>query len=211
MLVFKNQIITLTLFWGIFLPYFVFAQRRIKEIDPKREEQQQDVKNYETSDWRDKVMFGGNFWVSFWGNAGSLLLQPQIAYNVSDRNAAGFGVTYMYWSQSYQLQNGTTQKISDNAWGFNVFDRMRLLGPVFAHAEFATLNFNSYNYFGDTKRIWSNSLYLGGGYNGSRSGKGGYFLVLYDVLWRAYDGSNPGAFNTSFYASPWVFRMGVFF
>ncbi len=207
----KNQTLPFVIYLLLLMPSFVFGQRRIKEIDPKRDEQQQEVKNYETSDWRDRVMFGGNFWISFWGNAGSLLMQPQVAYKLSDRNTAGLGVTYMYWSQNYQLQNGTTQKISDNAWGFNIFDRMRLLGPIFAHSEFATLNFNSYNYFGDTKRIWSNSLYLGGGYGGSKSGRGAYMLVLYDMLWRAYDGSNPGAFNTSFYPSPWVIRMGVFF
>jgi hypothetical protein len=74
------------------------------------------------------------------------------------------------------------------------------------------INFTAYNRLGQEKRVWGNSLYLGGGYSSSVNQKGGaYILILYDVLWKLDDLSDPKTYTQSFYSSPWNFRIGFMF
>jgi hypothetical protein len=73
------------------------------------------------------------------------------------------------------------------------------------------MNFNSFNALGERKRIWSNSLYLGGGINQSDDNSGVYIMLLYDILWRNYTTYDPTSFSRSFYNTPWDIRIGMFF
>ena len=205
----KRLLLISFLLWAF---YPATAQRKIREMDPQKAEQDQAARDYEknTSPWTDRLTYGGNFWIS--GGSGSLFiyLQPLVGYKVNENLIAGGGVTYIYWSQRRLLSNGKYLDLNDNAFGLNLFARHTVFGPVFAHIEYMPMNFTTSNRVGDSQRIWANALFLGGGYNQSVGGMGGYILVLYDVLWQS-DPVSITAFRKSFYQSPWNIRFGVMF
>jgi hypothetical protein len=193
-------------------PDSVFAQRKVQEMDPQKAEQAQAAKDYEKTPWTDKLTYGGNFWFSFGSGFSQIYLQPLVGYRVTDKFTAGTGFTYIYTSQKYYVSNNQTVTYSDNVYGLNFFARHQLFGPLFAQAEYQPMNFTSYNRLGESKRMWTNALYLGGGLSQSMGGKGGfYMMVLYDVLWRSYDSANPSAYPRSFYGTAWNFRIGMMF
>jgi hypothetical protein len=190
------------------------AQRRITEIDPEQKERKEDEKRLVPDKlWHEKLMYGGNAWFSMWGGTGMLLLQPQVAYPVNERLIVGTGATYIYWQNTFRSRTPGVQtiRISDHVIGFNFFSRVRMLGPLFAHVEYMPMNFTSVNLLNETKRLWGNSLFVGGGYSSSRDGRGSYIMVLYDVLWRDPFTLDPNKFNRSFYRSPYDIRVGLFF
>lgn len=189
------------------------AQRRSKEMDPERAEEREAARASEgNNSFADKLSFGGNFSVGFGNVRSSVFIQPLVGYKVTQKTMLGTGFTYIYWSEKYVLSNGSRLEFSDNIWGLNFFARQILFSPVFAHVEYQPTNFTSYNRLGDSRRVWSNPLYLGGGINQSFNGgqSGAYILILYDVFWqdRSLD---PTSFNKSFMFSPWDIRFGVLF
>ena len=189
------------------------AQRRMKQMDADKQAQQDEIKSYERKTWQEKMVYGGNFWLLFGSSYSQLYIQPLVGYKITEKFIAGGGFTYIYWKQQYSNGNNQTLSISDNIYGFNLFARHTLFGPVFAHAEYQPMNFTSHNWLFESKRVWTNALYLGGGINQSfgKSGSGAYFMMLYDVLWQDRDPNNPAAFDRSFRASPFDFRIGVLF
>jgi hypothetical protein len=190
----------------------LFAQRKVKQMDSDKQAQEDEAKNYDKKPWREKVSFGGNIGAAFSSGYSQFLLQPMVFYKITDKSIAGAGVTYIYWSQKYILNNGSTT-VSDNVYGLNFLMRQLLFGPVYAQVEYVPINFTSYNYFGNSKRVWSNSLYVGGGYQ-QMSGRTGYYIsILYDVLWKeSYPNPiDPNQYNTTFYPSPVRFSVGFMF
>lgn len=194
-----------------FCSFSAVAQRDLKEMDPDKQAEKDRFKDENKEDWRERVSFGGNITGGFSNMGSYFFIQPQVYYRLKPKTYVGTGVTYIYWSQKY-INYNTNQEItvSDNAFGFNVLVRQTLFGPVFAYAEFMPMNFTSYNMIGQERRIWANSMFVGGGFNSSGQGGGGYLLVLYDVLWKQND-PDPNAFTRSFYNSPWNFRVGFMF
>lgn len=188
-----------------------FAQRRIKQMDPQKEEQEKEAKKSEHKSWKDRMTYGGNFWLSLSNTYSQIYIQPLVGYKVTDNFIAGGGFTYIYWRQSYSYYTPgsiTTQTIthSDNVYGLNLFARHTLFGPVFAHTEYQPMNFTSYNGYNESRREWTHAFYVGGGVNQS----GMYVQVLYDLLWQATP-SDPRSFARSFYPSPWNIRIGFLF
>lgn len=191
----------------------VFAQRRTKEMDPDRTEEREMARsNSDTKSFAEKLTYGGNFAVGFGNVRSTVFIQPLVGYRATEKTMFGTGFTYIYWSEKYLLTNGTRLEFSDNLWGLNFFARQVLFSPLFAHAEYQPTNFTSYNRLGDSKRVWSNPLYLGGGINQSFNNgqSGAYILIVYDVLWqdRSID---PTSFSRSFMPSPWDIRFGILF
>ncbi len=186
------------------------AQRRIKEIDPQREEQKADAKKYNTIDWSEKLLYGGNAWMGISSMGSVVMLQPQVGYKLNERALIGTGLTYIYMNQKITYSNNTFD-FKEHILGINLFSRFKIFNPVFAHVEYMPMNFNSFNALGERKRIWSNSLYLGGGINQSDDNSGVYIMLLYDILWRNYTTYDPTSFSRSFYNTPWDIRIGMFF
>lgn len=182
----------------------VSAQRRMKQMDADKQEQEDQAKAYEATPWYEKISYGGNVGAAFGSGYSSVLVQPLVFYRLRPKTMVGTGVTYYYWSYKAILQNGQTKTISDNAYGFNLFARQTIFDPVFAHVEWNPMNFTFYDRFsGDEKRIWKNSLYMGGGIQQRISDRGGfYIMLLYDVLWDK---------NRSFYPIPYDLRIGFYF
>lgn len=189
------------------ISFQTFAQRKIKQMDSEKQEQEEVAKKYEKSPWREKVKFGGAASMMFGSSYSFFFVQPLAGYQVNDNFIAGGGITYTYWSQTYYGFQNQKYEYSDNAYGLNFFARHRIAGNVCAHAEYMPMNFNSYNGYGDQKRMWSHSLYVGGAIQQDPV----YILILYDVLWHDYDNSDPLKYATSYRASPLDIRVGFMF
>lgn len=187
----------------------LMAQRKLEQIDPekkeeeKRQKEEQEQAKAGQPKWYENVSFGGNIG-GFLSNAGSMVsLQPMAFYRITEKTSAGVGLSYYYWSRTYNLSTGKIT-LEDHAYGGNIFARQLLFDQFFAHAEYMPLNYKVYD--PNTNRVqreWVSALLIGGGVNqmfGERSGA--YVVVLYDVM---YD------VNKSFSNSPLNIRTGFFF
>ncbi len=184
----------------------------MKQMDSDKQAREDEARSYEQKTFKERLLFGGNFWLSFGSQYSQVYVQPMVGYMVTNKFIAGGGFTYIYWKQEYIYASGQKITFSDNIYGLNLFGRHTLFGPLFAHAEYQPMNFTSHNLNGAEKRIWTNALYLGGGINQSfgKKGSGAYIMLLYDVLWRDRD-PNPAAFDRSFRPTPYDIRFGLFF
>jgi hypothetical protein len=192
----------------------VEAQRKIKDMDSDKQEKKDEVENDNKKSFWDKTQFGGTFFGGLSNLGGYVLLQPQMFHHINDHFTAGGGVTYIYIKRT--LSSGSNSlSISDNLYGPNLFLRYNIVQGIFAHTEYAAMNFTSYNLLGEKQRVWGNSLYLGGGFMQSMgSGTGGaYIMILYDVLWKDdfTSTATPASFSRTFRPSPWDFRIGFMF
>jgi hypothetical protein len=187
----------------------VEAQRKLEQIDPEKEEQIKQQKQDEDKrkaagpKWYDKVNFGGSASM-FFSNVGSQFsVQPIALYNFNDYVSSGVGLSYFYYSLNYATSTGT-QTYSNNAYGANVFGRFKLFDGIFAQAEYMPMNVSVY--YPSTRqneREWVDAFLVGAGQLqpfGDRSG--GYFVVLYDLLYDA---------QRSFSPSPLHIRVGMYF
>ncbi len=196
----------------LFAPVALFAQRKIKQIDEEKQDQDNTAKSYEKSPFWENVRFGGNLGGSFGNNSSSFLVQPQAFYMVNDNFMAGLGFTYLYWSIEYSNYAGSqTYSYSDHSFGPNLFARHRLFESVFAQAEYSGMNFKSFNDYGETQRVWNNALFIGPGFVQDMGSGGTYIFILYDILWRQDDFSNPSSFSRNYRQSPWDVRIGFYF
>ena len=186
----------------------LYAQRKIKKMDDDKQQKEDDVTNYSDQPWKEKIKFGGGISAVFGSGYSYFFFQPFVAYQVNKHLLPGAGVTYIYWSQIFQTNSGQVP-ISDNAFGFNFFAKEQIAGPISIYAEYSPINFTSYNYFGEKKRVWGQQFFVGGGLYQQHS----YFIVLYDLLWKSYDvnGGNPANFSTTFRSSPLDLRVGFIF
>ncbi len=181
-------------------------------MDADKQAKEDEAKSYEKKPLSERLVYGGNFWLGFSSTSAQVYVQPLVGYKVTDNFLAGGGFTYIYWKQEYLLSNNQTITFSDNIYGPNFFARHTIFGPLFAQAEYQPMNFTSHNLLNESKRIWTNAFYVGGGINQSfgKSGSGAYILLLYDVIWRNRD-PNPAAFDRSFRPTPFDIRFGLFF
>ena len=187
----------------------IYAQRKVQKMDSEKQEQEDDAKKNETEPMKDKIKYGGAVSAMFGSGYSYFYLQPWIGYKVGERFMPGAGFTYIYQGVTINSNAGKFT-ISDNAYGLNIFAKEQLFDNVAAFAEYAPINFTSYNgYSADPpKRVWGNQLFLGGGL----FQKNYYFLILYDVLWQAYDvNSNLSNYSTTFKPTPVDFRVGFIF
>ncbi len=188
----------------------VLAQRKVEQIDPeKKEEEQKQKEEKERSKateekFTDKLSFGGNIALWFGNTGGFFAAQPTVFYRFNEETMFGTGVTYYYWERTFALSGNRTQKVSDNAYGLNLFARRQLFEPLFLQAEYMPMNTSVYNFqTNELSRQWVGSFLLGGGINQPISERSGYYIVLlYDVLWDE---------NRSFMPSPIDIRTGFYF
>lgn len=187
----------------------LLAQRKLEQIDPERKEEEKRKKEEdERADsggpkWYENVSFGGNIG-GFLSNTGSMLaLQPMAFYRFTEKTYAGVGLSYYYWSRTYNSSSGKIT-LEDNAYGGNIFARQLLFDQFFVHGEYMPLNYKVYN--PNTNRVqreWVSALLVGGGVNQMFSERSGVYLaVLYDLMWDV---------NKSFNNSPVNIRTGFYF
>ena len=155
---------------------------------------QRDIYSDSTS-LKDRLYYGGNFGMQF-GTVTLVDFSPLVGVMITPRYSAGVGLTYQYFNDK-RYYGGQT-----SSYGGRLFNRFNVLPNVFLHGEYESINFDNYNLVSDRfERIWSNALFLGGGYfapfGGGRGGAN--FTFLYNVL---HDNKR------SPYSEPYVIRVG---
>jgi len=143
--------------------------------------------------FRDRLFTGGSFGMSF-GNVTFVNVSPILGYMISPRLSAGVGVLYQYVNDKRFTPN-----YERNDWGTNVFTRFMLVPPIFLHAEYEYLNYDSFD-----DRLGFNSFMAGGGIS-QPLGRNAAFIAmaLYNF---SYVNDNT---TIQPYADPWIIRIGI--
>jgi len=126
---------------------------------------------------KNKIYYGGNIGLSF-GNYTMIAIRPLIAYKITPKLSAGVRLSYEYVSDKRYSETYNTSN-----YGASVFTRYRIIPQIYAHAEFAALNYELYNELGESQREWLPFLLIGAGYSQRLGGNVYAFVeVLFDVL-----------------------------
>jgi hypothetical protein len=131
----------------------------------------------DSSSFRDKIYFGGSVGVTF-GNYTSIRISPLVAYKVQPKLSVGLQAGYEYVRDSRYSDTYTSHN-----YGGSIFSRYRVIPQLFAHAEYALINYEIHTSPTSSERQTIPFLFLGGGYS-QRIGPAmwGYVQVLFDVL-----------------------------
>ncbi|MCL1932202.1 MAG: hypothetical protein FWF53_00095 [Candidatus Azobacteroides sp.] len=73
-----------------------------------------------------KLEYGGNFGLSWGGDATTIIIAPQVGYVFDPHFSGGVGINYSYYNHSPDSYNRT----SLNYMGFNVYGRVRPVNPI---------------------------------------------------------------------------------
>lgn len=143
---------------------------------------------------RDRIYFGGNFGMQF-GTVTLIDVSPLVGVMLTPKFSSGVGLTYQYFNDT-RFAGG-----SSSSYGGRIFSRYNVLPNIFLHTELEKLSFENYNFLSDEfGRIWSNALFVGGGYFAPFGERGGAnFTFLYNVV---HDNLR------SPYSEPYVIRVG---
>ena len=105
-------------------------------------------------------------------------IYPLVGYKLKPKLSVGVKIAYEYirdnrYSSTYETSN----------YGYSVFSRYRIIPALYAHVEYARLNYELYNSLGESHREWIPFLLVGGGYS-KRMGANAWLnlQVLFDVL-----------------------------
>lgn len=177
---------------------------------PQPEEEKPVFFEQPTSNFKEKMHYGGNVWAGFFGSF-YVDLSPMAGYEITDKGTiAGLGATFIY--QGGFNQGGTAMA------GPRIFIRQAVWRSIFAHAEYELINaprnqFYSFNGSAEaTPRKWEGSPLIGAGfYQGrSREQKGSFISVMYNIGYSYNRGfiSPQGLGGND---SPFLLRFGFFF
>jgi len=147
--------------------------------------------------FKDRLYFGGNLGLQF-GTITLVDVSPLAGVMITPKLSGGVGMTFQYYDDN------RIQGAEGTSYGGRLFGRYNVFPNIFVHAEYESINWETYDYFAEGfRRIWTNSLFVGGGYFAPFGPRGGAnFTFLYNVL---YDNQN------SYYAEPYVIRVGFVF
>jgi len=176
----RNKCVLLLFFVFIISASITFAQREYYPGD--------------SIPFKDRLYFGGNFGMQF-GTVTLIDFSPLIGLMITSKFSSGVGITYQYFNDRRYI-GGESSSV-----GGRLFSRYNILPNIFLHTEYESINFDNYNLISDRfERIWSNALFLGGGYFAPFGPRGGAnFSFLYNVLHNNL---------RSPYGEPYVIRVG---
>ncbi|MBX2841438.1 MAG: hypothetical protein KTR26_06675 [Flammeovirgaceae bacterium] len=125
----------------------------------------------------ERIYFGGNIGFSF-GTYTRVSLNPLIGYKFTPKFSGGMAFGYEYvvdkrLPQTYQTHN----------FGLSFFTRYRIVPQLYAHAEYAWINYELFNSIGESSRETVPFFFVGGGYSqaiGNRTWLN--MQVLFDAL-----------------------------
>lgn len=160
-------------------------------------------KNPNAPSFKDRVFFGGTFWLQFWGSYKYIEISPLVGYAITPNLLGGVGITYRYVDYDYVGGN-----VTDNQYGYRLFARYFFIPQLFAHAEYEGLNLTTQfvfdrnsNSWSSNNREWVNSMLVGGGVQSGGRKAGMFVMALYNVL-GCSEGYCP-------YPDGWLIRVGV--
>ncbi len=164
-------VVSLLLLFGI----SIYAQDTIVEqVQPEPKEKKQKKQKPPIS---ERIYFGGSLGLTF-GTYTRIGLYPMMAYKFTPKFSGGVKILYEYVKDNYY-----TPSAEFSNYGGSLFSRYRLFPQLYLHAEYQMINFEWYNFNGESSREWVPFLYLGGGYSQNVGGNAWLNMqVLFDVL-----------------------------
>jgi hypothetical protein len=154
-----------------------FSQDTTQVATPQQEIPQQKPPRQKQASGAKKIYVGGNMALTV-GTYTRIGIYPLIGYKLTPKLSGGLKIGYEYirdrrWYETYETSN----------YGGSIFARYRIVPQLYAHVEYAQINYNLYDAYGHSDRQWVPFLYVGGGYS-QRLG-GNVWLnaqVMFDVL-----------------------------
>ncbi|MDR0815775.1 MAG: hypothetical protein LBN37_08515 [Bacteroidales bacterium] len=170
--------------------------------------------------FKDRLFFGGNFGLMI-GQFTDIELSPHVGYYITNRWAAGVGITYEYYNNKYHFQDPYPpygfERYESHIYGGRLFTNYVLVNNVndyiplglnfriFAHAEYEMLAYEKgFFRYGDQGRQLINSFLVGGGFRFPMGKRSSMNLTL---LWKL----NSNDFLSDIYGSGPVIRIGYNF
>ncbi|UCH85288.1 MAG: hypothetical protein JSW50_06250 [Candidatus Latescibacterota bacterium] len=131
----------------------------------------------DTRSFREKIYFGGSIGLSF-GNYTAIRIAPLAAYKLRPKLSVGLQIGYEYVRDSRY-----SETLTSHNYGGSIFSRYRIIPQVFAHAEYALVNYEIHTSLDTSERRTVPFLFLGGGYSQQVApGTWMFVQVLFDVL-----------------------------
>lgn len=142
-------------------------------------QQSQDKPSNEKNSER-KVRFGGGIQLGIGNGYTTIGISPSAIYEISDKFAAGLGVSYLYSRQKFN-------DITHNVYGGSALVLYNPIKGIQLSSEFEELNVNE-NYKGTKRSYWLPAWYMGAAYTmGRHAAIGVRYDVLYDEENSIYD------------------------
>ena len=125
----------------------------------------------------DRMYFGGTVGVTI-GDYTMLSVYPMVAYKITPKLSLGVKAAY-----EYVVDKRYTTDYKSSNYGLSVFSRYRIIPALYLHVEYAQMNYELYDMYGQSDRVWVPFLFVGGGYSKSLGNRTWLnFQVLFDVL-----------------------------
>lgn len=128
--------------------------------------------------FKDRIYYGGGLGLTF-GTITSININPMVGYKFTPKFSGGVSIMYQYFKRNDDLYD-----YESNSYGASVFSRYRIVEQLYAHVEYANINYDFFTINGEQAfRKWVPFLLVGGGYS-SRVGSNTvlYAQVLFDVI-----------------------------
>ena len=151
--------------------------------------------------FKERIITGGGFGLSFSSYQDFVSVSPQIGYLVTRRLIAGTGLTYRYTNYKYY-----SPSIKLHDYGVNPFLRFTVYRNIFIQTEYEYLNYEfPVNSVGETTRENFSSFLAGGGFVQPIGQKVSFYIMaMYNFSYRDPD---PGEYSP--YSSPLIIRAGI--
>ncbi|MDR2848626.1 MAG: hypothetical protein LBV39_05925 [Bacteroidales bacterium] len=168
--------------------------------------------------FKDRLFYGGNFGLMV-GQFTDIELSPHVGYYITNRWAAGVGITYEYYNNKYHFSTAPNhyERYETHIFGWRLFTNYVLVNNVndyiplglnfriFAHAENETLAYEKgFFTYGEQGRQFINSFLVGGGFRFPTGKRSSMNLTL---LWKL---NSNDTFNDIYGNRP-IIRIGYNF
>src|SRR5690606_32186277 len=128
---------------------------------------QREIYSEDSVQFKDRLYYGGNFGMQF-GTVTLIDFSPLVGVMITPKFSSGLGITYQYFKDKRYFGGEAS------SYGGRVFSRYNIFPNIFLQGEYERINFDNYNQRADQfERIWSNALFLGGGYFAPFGSRGG--------------------------------------
>jgi hypothetical protein len=148
--------------------FIVFCSALSAQVDsvyngePPLKNHEKPKKKKDTEKWdaiKKKLTYGGNFQAWF-GNPTFLFLSPTIGYMPTPKLNVGVGFIYNYTHADYYGYGSYSQSVV----GVHSYVRYIITDGIFAQLQYDKLHQNDFLSFPETRKVWVDYLFAGGGF-----------------------------------------------
>ncbi len=123
--------------------------------------------------FKERLYFGGNVGAWF-GSTTYINLSPLVGVKITKKFSVGAGVTYNYFSQTYQ-----GQKYTSTIYGGSAFARYFVMDNLFLQGGWDRLSVVNPASLLPGGRTWVDNILLGGGYRQAFSERGNFVAAIF--------------------------------